>query len=180
MQIFDQTLDPSETKDFTFDWSPRLGSGETVSSQVVSFVNAAGTTSPSNSVASPVSRVWLTGGNPGERVIFTIAATTSAGRTLEEAFGVDVVDTVLGPSAETEIERLTREIAECKAQRVKVATGNAVVEVWRDGRKLRKHISTLAELNDLILVLEGELSAAQTAAGIVNVAPRRSAIGTYY
>lgn len=174
MQVFEETLDPSETKDFAFDWSPQLGDGETVLSQTVTFIDAAGTTSPSNSLASPISRVWLTGGTHGLGAIFTIRAVTSGGRTLEQALAVNVVDSVLGAPAETEIERLTREIAECKAQRVNVALGNAVVEIWRDGRRIKKLISTINELNSLIRVLEGELVSAQVAAGVTTTSRRRA------
>lgn len=180
MQIFDESLDPSETKDFAFDWSAQLGDGETVTSHSVAFIDAAGTTSPINTLATPVSRVWLTGGTHGSRAIFTIRANTSGGRTLEAALGVNIVDSVIGPAAETGIERLTREIKECKAQRINVATGNAVIEVWRDGRRVRKHISTIDELNELIRVLEGELAEAQVAAGITTASPRRTAIGVRY
>lgn len=177
MKVFAEPLDPSETKDFAFDWSPQLSAGETVSAQVVTFIDAAGTTSPSNSVATPISRVWLTGGTHGARVIFIIRVTTSGGKTLEESFGVNVVDSVLGPVAETDVERLTREITECKAQRVKVATGGGVVMLWRDGRRVSYQIASTDNLNNLIRVLEGELAAAQAAAGIVPATPRRRAIG---
>lgn len=174
MQVFEETLDPSETKDFAFDWSPQLGDGETVSSQTVTMIDAAGTTNPSNSLASPVSRVWLAGGTVGLRAIFTIRAVTSGGRTLEQALAVDIVDSVLGVTAETEIDRLTREISELKAQRINVASGNAVIDVWREGRRIRKHISTIDELNSLIRVLEGELVSAQVAAGVATTSRRRA------
>lgn len=176
MQVYSETLDPSETKDFSFDWSAQLSAGETVTAQVVTFIDAAGTTSPSNSVATPFSRIWLTGGTVGQRVIYTIRATTSGGKTLEEAFGIDIVDTVLGPVAESDIARLTREIAAVKAQRINLATGSAVIQVWRDGRRVEYKIGTVEELNALIRVLEGELSAAQAAAG-VTVTSRRRGIG---
>lgn len=174
MQVFEETLDPSETKDFAFDWSPQLGDGETVSSQTVTMIDAAGTTNPSNSLASPVSRVWLAGGTVGLRAIFTIRAVTSGGRTLEAALAVDIVDSVLGVTAETEIDRLIREISELKAQRINVASGNAVIDVWREGRRIRKRVSTIDELNSLIRVLEGELVSAQVAAGVATTSRRRA------
>lgn len=173
MRVYDEAKDPNETKDYTFDWSPLLASGETVDSHVVAFVEAAGTASPSQSLASNISRVWLAGGTHGEQAIYTITATTNGGRILEEAFGVNVVDSVLGPVAETDIERLTREIGELKAQRVNIATGNAIIDIWRDGRRLRKKAGSLAEINDLIRQLESELVAAQIAAGITPTNRRR-------
>lgn len=179
MQIFDEPLDPSETKDFAFDWSLQLGEGEVIASQVVTFITAAGTTSPSDSASDTVSTVWLKDGNDGERATFTVRITTSGGRKLEVALGVNIVDSLSEPVAETDIERLTREIAECKAQRINVASGNAVVDVWREGRRVRKNVASLKDLNDLIRILEGELVLAKGDAGVV-ATPRRTAIGTYY
>lgn len=176
MEVFSEAHDPSETKDFAFDWSPKLGDGETVVSQFVTFIDAAGTTNPSNSLASPISRVWISGGMHGQRAIFTISVTTSGGRTLEVALGVNVIDSVLGPAAESEIDRLTRQIAEAEAQRHNVALGNAVVEIWRDGRRITKKIATMAELETYIRDLRAELTSAQISAGIAPTR-RRRAIG---
>lgn len=78
------------------------------------------------------------------------------------------------PTTETEIERLTREITELKAQRINVASGNAVIDVWREGRRIRKHISTIEELNSLIRLLEAELVSAQVAAGVTTTSRRRA------
>lgn len=166
MQIYPETKDPSETKPYTFNWAPHLALGETVVSHLITWIDRAGTTSPSDGVLANVSSVWLSGGNHGGRVIYTIRAQTDGGKFLElDAYAVDVVDTVLGATAETDVERLTREIVELKAQRQNVALGNAVIDVWRDGRRVRKHISTMAELNTLISVLERELAEATAIAG---------------
>lgn len=181
MKVYDETKDPSETKDYVYDWSAQLSSGETIDSRTVTLVDAAGASNTSSSISGALTRVWLAGGTHGLRCLFTVQIVTSGGRTLEESFGVDIVDSVIGPASETEIERLTREIAEIKAQRVNVALGNAVIDIWRDGRRLRKHISSIAELDALVRTLEAELSAAQVAAGAVTEAPRRrSAIGGGY
>ncbi len=80
------------------------------------------------------------------------------------------------PAAETDIERLTREIAAVKAQRVNLATGGAVAQLWRDGRRVEYKIASMSELNDLVRMLESELAAAQVAAGITPT-NRRRAIG---
>ena len=165
MQIYPETKDPSETKDYSFDFTPRLASGETIVARTITFIDAAGTTSPSDSQASGIVSVWLSGGTHLSRAIYLIRVTTNGGRILEESFAVDIVDTVLGATAETDVERLTREIAELKTQRQNVALGNAVIDVWRDGRRVRKHISTMAELNTMIAVLERELAEATAIAG---------------
>lgn len=156
MRLFDETLDPSETKDYTFDWSSALAAGEAITSHAVAIINAAGATNPSNSLAGTVSRVWLTGGVSGSRVVFTITVSTSQGRTLEEAFGVNVLDSTIfsdpAPSAEDILTRL----AEAKEQRHLVAMGKAVVEVWRNGRRVQVKVTDLKQLNDYIQVLERE------------------------
>lgn len=165
MEVFEETLDPSETKDFAFDWSPKLSEGETVASQVVAFIDAAGTTNPSNSLASPVSRVWLTGGTHGQRAAFTITATTSGARVLEVALGVDIVDNAIGPVAQTELERLTALKAALQAALLKAA-GGTVIEVWngRYGNKMKyqamKYSEISAELMRVEQQIEGETNLA--------------------
>lgn len=179
MIIFEEALDPSETKDFSFDWSPQLGDGETVTGHFVTFVDAAGTTNPSNSLASPVSRVWLSGGTHGGRAIFTILATTSGGRSLEAAFGVNIVDVLVGPTAETSAEELTRMIREAKGQRHAAALGSAVIDVWRDGRRVRRQVASLEELNNYIRILESDLTQAQIDEGITPTRRRHAMTVAY-
>lgn len=155
--VFDETLDPSETKKYAYDWRPQLGDGETIASQSVNFVAAAGTTCPGDSHADGISNVYLSGGTHGERAIFEIVITTSAGNTLEAALGVDIYDNLTATATETKVERLTRLISEAEDQRQLVALGQAVVEVWRDGRRITKKVSSIDELNSYILVLRREL-----------------------
>lgn len=64
------------------------------------------------------------------------------------------------PTPDGDIERLTAEITEAKAQRRLVALGKAAVDVWRDGRRVRTPVQTLGELNGYIQVLEKELEEA--------------------
>lgn len=177
MFTYEQTLDPNEVRSFEQPWGDQLGDGEAVIAiAAVTFIDAAGTTQPSAATfATNSTMVWLTGGTPGSTVIFTVRVTTSQNRTLEKAFAVLVQEATYVAPAETEVERLTREIAEAKAQRALVATGQAVVDVWRDGRRIRKMIPTLRELESYIRDLEAELYSAQLAAGMT-VTPRRRAI----
>ena len=177
MQTYTETKDPSETKDYTFDWSPKLASGEAITAQTVTFVDAAGTTSPSNTFASGISRVWLAGGTDGLKAIYTIRITTDGARTLEESFSVDIVDTVTGPTPQTEVERITAEIAEAKAMRTKVMKGEAVSEVWREGRRVVKPLPKLSDLNAMIVTLERELAEATAAAAGTS---KRRPIGLAY
>jgi hypothetical protein len=173
MQVYTETLDPSETKDWAYDWSDFLGSGETITAVTASLVQAGGASQSSAASNSDlVTRVWLTGGTHGQRVIFTVAITTNGGRTLEESFGVDVIDTSIGPAAETDVERITRELAAARALRITIASGNAVTELWRDGRRITKKMPSLRELTEHIRVLESELvSASATAAGTARRRP---------
>lgn len=181
MEKYTDSLDPSEVKDFSADWSGQLSEGEIITAiDAVTFIDAAGTTQPSPaSFAGTITRVWLTGGNHGETAVFLVRITTDGLRTLERSFSVDVIDNAITIPAETEVERLTREITEAKAQRALVALGKAVITAQRDGRLIRRLMPTLAELEAHIRQLEGELFAAQVAAG-VDATPRRTAIGTGY
>lgn len=181
MFTYEQTLDPNEVRSFAQAWGDELAEGEAISAApTVTFIEEAGTTQPTAATfASQTTLVWLTAGNVGGTAIFTVRVTTSLGRTLERAYAVRILETTFVAPAETEVERLTREIAEAKAQRAKVGRGDAVEEVWRDGRRIVRQLPTLDELQMLIQQLEGELYAAQAAAGI-ETAPRRTAIGVCY
>ncbi len=177
MEIYRETLDPSETKDYAWDWSSALADGETVTSQVVTFINSAGTTNPLNSLSSPISKVWLSGGIHGQRVIYSIVATTSAGRTLDAGLAVDVVDNVTMPVEQTDAERIASELTAARALRAKIVSGEAIIELWRDSRRVRKQMPTLSELNNHIMRLERDLAQANAvAAG----GSRRRAIGLAY
>lgn len=67
-------------------------------------------------------------------------------------------------------------IAEAEAARHTVATGGGVMDVWRDGRRLRMRIGSIAELNEYIATLRSELVQAQIEAGVTPTR-RRRAIG---
>lgn len=48
-------------------------------------------------------------------------------------------------------------LAEAKAQRHVVALGNAVVEVWRNGRRVQVEVTSIEKLQDYIMALEREI-----------------------
>ena len=160
MKVYSETLDPSETKDYAFDWTPKLAPDELVTSHVVTFIDAAGTTSPQDSVTSPFSKVWLAGGVHGGRVIYTIVATTNQGRTIDDAFAVDVVDNAIGPVELTEADRIRSEIAAAKVLRAKLVAGDVIEDFMRDGRRVRRKLPSLKEITDTIVTLERELAEA--------------------
>lgn len=72
--------------------------------------------------------------------------------------------------------QITTWITEAEAKRHEVATGGAVVEMWRDGRRITRKISSIDELNIYIATLKSELIEAQIAEGITPTR-RRRAIG---
>lgn len=172
MEKYADSLDPSEVKDFSADWSGQIGEGDMITAiDAVTFINAAGTTQPSPaSFTGNITRVWLTGGNHGETAVFLVRITTVGQRTLERSFSVVVVDNAITISAETDVERITREITEIKAQRHKVMTGDGVIEVQRDGRRVKKFVASLREFEQMIATLDRELA---EATAIAAGSPRR-------
>lgn len=62
------------------------------------------------------------------------------------------------------VEQLQTWIAEAEARRHEVALGEAVIDTWRDGRRVRRAFTSVAELDSYILELRRELSEAQAAA----------------
>ena len=175
MELYSETLDPGETKDFAWDWSPKLAAGETVSTQTVAWIDRAGTTSPSDSVASNISRVWLAVGTPGGRAIWTITAQTNQGRTFEAALAVDVVVNAYAEPGGTELDRLAALKAALQDAALTAVTGS-VVEVWngRYGNKMKYQSMKYAEIQAALVEVDRLISAEQSvAAG----GPRRGAVG---
>lgn len=180
MQVFAESLDPNESKDFFFNAAPLLPESEGIAAvPVVNFAEANGVTCPLVSYSGKMVRIRLTGGTPGARATFTLTITGDATppTVLEVGLGVNVVDSIIGPTAETPTETLTRYIAEAKAKRHDVAMGDVVVDVWRGGKRMKMTAPTLEQLNAYIAEMERELaSLTAVAAG----RPRRAAIGTYF
>lgn len=162
MELYSEALDPSETKDYAWDWSDKLAVDEQVTAHTITFVDAAGTTSPLDSVAENVSRVWLTGGTAGKRVIWTIVATTNQGRTFEAALAVDIVDTVLGPIPATTLERLEAHREKLLDAKDEAVTGTPV-EVWngRYGNKMKYQTMTYDQICTALERVEREIGAEQ-------------------
>lgn len=74
------------------------------------------------------------------------------------------------------ISQIETWIAEAETYRHTVATGGAVMDVWRDGRRMKVRIGTIAELDEYIATLRSELVQAQIDAGVTPTR-RRRAIG---
>lgn len=176
MEAYPDAKDTRETDSFPFDWSPRLGEGETIVSLTVTMIDAAGTTLVQSVKSDAVTRVYLSGGTAGATAIWLVSILTNStpARTIDQDFSVEIVDKAIAEAAETTIERLTRQIAEAELQRHSVGLGEAVVEVWRDGRRVIRKISTMAELERYIALLRSELTTAQTEAGETPTRRRRA------
>jgi len=86
--------DPSAVLDWVFDWNdstnPWLGSGETISSRVVTVDT--GLTKDSDSESSGKVTVWLSGGTARQNYKVACKITTSAGRTDERTIWIKVVE----------------------------------------------------------------------------------------
>jgi hypothetical protein len=165
----------------------QLGDGETLEGNpVVVFVDAAGTSNPTNSNTGTISRVWLSGGTHGGRAVFTVAVTTSGGRTLERAFGVDVVDNAIATDPTEELYLETMSLPVLKQARTDVwnaimgaASGERIKEVWRDGRRVVCENMSPKELRAMLDLIDGLISAQEIATGVSST-PRRTAIGLAY
>lgn len=72
------------------------------------------------------------------------------------------------------IEQIETWIAEAEAARPQVALGGAVIEVWRDGRRIKKSVTSMKELNAYLASLRSELAIAQEDAGIPATRTRRA------
>lgn len=70
-------------------------------------------------------------------------------------------------------------ITDAESQRHKVAMGQAYVELWRDGRRVRVEVTDLVGLNTYIATLRSELTEAQVIEGITPTRRRRP-IGLAY
>lgn len=81
--------DPSSVLDYTVDWSNWLASGETISASA--FTVESGLTKDSESNGDTSGTVWLSGGTAGTAYSVTHQITTTAGRTDERSFVVDVL-----------------------------------------------------------------------------------------
>lgn len=75
--------------------------------------------------------------------------------------------------------QITTWISEVEAQRQKVALGQAFVDIWRDGRRVRVEVTSLNDLDKYLQTLRSELTEAQIAEGVTPTR-RRRAIGLAY
>ena len=90
MNTADNTIDPSETDDFLFDWTTRLAEGETVVSHT--FVAAGVTVGTSTAPGTTVTvRLSAATGAIGTLTSVICRVTTSTGRILDSTWQLVVV-----------------------------------------------------------------------------------------
>ena len=82
--------DPNAVLDFAFDWSSWLATGETISSRTITVPT--GITKDSDSEASGVVTVWLSGGTANTWYDVACKIVTSASRTDERTMRIQVQD----------------------------------------------------------------------------------------
>ena len=78
------TKDPDEILDYQFNWTDRMAASETITTSNMTRVSGT-VTLASNSIATPITTVWLSGGAAGEVAIITNRIVTNQGRTYEES-----------------------------------------------------------------------------------------------
>lgn len=81
--------DPDEILDYSLDWSTILETGETLST--VTWTVPSGLTKISDSEASGVTTIWLSGGTSGTLYELGIRVITSASRTYDLTVRLPVV-----------------------------------------------------------------------------------------
>lgn len=88
---YDKTFppkDPSDVLDYTRDWSTDLVTGETISTST--WTVPTGITKDSDSNDDDTATIWLSGGTHGTDYEVANKIVTSAGRTYERTFRIQV------------------------------------------------------------------------------------------
>ena len=81
--------DPSAVLDYTFDWSPWLDVGETISTHTATVVGA---TRDSSTNSTTAVTVWVSAGTAGTTATVTCRVVTSANRTDERTLNLRITD----------------------------------------------------------------------------------------
>lgn len=90
MSSTDSTIDPNEVDDFPWDWSARLGAGETITAATVTIAEGAATVDGSSTTGAVVT-ARLSGAS-GSVVKVLCRVTTSLGRTLDDTWPLIVAN----------------------------------------------------------------------------------------
>ena len=90
----DNTIDPNETRDFSFNWAPQLAAGETIQSKAVSIVDSTGAAATNASIAAssstPTTVTARITSATGTNVYVLCRVTTSTGQILDDTWRLRV------------------------------------------------------------------------------------------
>jgi hypothetical protein len=171
-----QPKDPSEVADYSYSFASAMGEGVTLTGHAVTLTTAAGTSKVTDGrTPEGVVTFRLSGGNHLETAALDINATLSDGQVLNAAVLVPVVDNASAVTV-TEVDRITAEMTAVRAARSAFIAGGAVKQAWsgRYGNRMTYDNPTLKDYNDMIVMLQRDLEAAENVeAGL----PARGRIG---
>ncbi len=85
------TKAPTDIDSWTFDWSPALAAGETISAS--SWIGPGGLTVSSAAATSTTTTIWVSGGTLGATYLVTNRIATTAGRQHDWSFRVSIAQT---------------------------------------------------------------------------------------
>lgn len=92
----DNTIDPNEARDFQWDWTSALGTGETIASSNVSIVDSLGVTATNATIdAQDHTTTSVTARLSGASGVYVYAlcrVTTSTGQILDDTWCLGVVN----------------------------------------------------------------------------------------
>jgi hypothetical protein len=98
------TKDPSELLDYQISWVDWLAAGETISTST--WTVASGLTEGVSSATTTVTTIWLSGGTNGEFYDVTNHIVTSAARTGDRTFTIQIVERTFEPTTGTTARQL--------------------------------------------------------------------------
>lgn len=155
---WDAPKDPSELKDYSFDWSGDLGDDTiaSASAALVAGAEAGLTIVDGNDYSGELSTFWVSGGTAGQTALIRGTIITAGGRTLEKTGVLRVVDSA--DPAQTKLDRLQADLEALQSARITLLKGDAVKEVARDGRRLVKFQPSIPDINNAIALLEREIA----------------------
>ena len=94
MTTTDNTIDPNETRDRSFDWAPQLAAGETIEEHTVTIVDRSGVTATNATVddTSVTGDIvtFRSSGASGTEVWVLCRVTTSTGQILDDTWHLSV------------------------------------------------------------------------------------------
>lgn len=168
MIVWEDPKNPTEVKDYAFDWVKDLGD-DTISSCSAALLagNDGGLTiEQDDGYDGTLSFVWVSGGTAGLKALIRGTIVTVGGRTFTELGMVNVSETV-DPTTDT-VEDLQADLAKLKSARLSMLTGTGVKEVWRDGRRIVYNVASMADLDRAIRLYEDYILKAQVVTGASN------------